>query len=30
LIPIGVIMAMLGYIVGTFGGLFVAKILSIL
>ena len=30
LIPIGVIMAMLGYIVGTFGGLLVAKILSIL
>ncbi len=30
LIPVGVIMAMLGYIVGTFGGLFVAKILSIL
>ena len=30
LIPIGVIMAMLGYIMGTFGGLFVAKILSIL
>jgi uncharacterized membrane protein len=30
LIPVGVIMAMLGYIVGTFGGLLVAKILSIL
>lgn len=30
LIPIGVIMAMLGYIIGTFGGLLVAKILSIL
>ncbi len=30
LIPIGVIMAMLGYIVGTFGGLLVAKILSII
>jgi uncharacterized membrane protein len=30
LIPIGVIMAMLGYIIGTFGGLVVAKILSII
>ncbi|MBN2768648.1 MAG: DUF819 domain-containing protein [Campylobacterales bacterium] len=30
LIPIGVIMAMFGYILGTFGGLIVAKILSII
>ena len=30
LIPIGVLMAMLGYIIGTFGGLMVAKVLEIL
>jgi len=30
LIPIGVLMAMMGYIVGTFGGLMVGKILEIL
>jgi uncharacterized membrane protein len=28
LIPIGVLMAMLGYIIGTFGGLMVGKILA--
>ena len=30
LIPIGVLMAMMGYIMGTFGGLMVGKILEIL
>jgi len=30
LIPIGVLMAMLGYIIGTFGGLMIAKVLEIL
>ncbi|MPN38405.1 hypothetical protein SDC9_185929 [bioreactor metagenome] len=30
LIPIGVLMAMLGYVIGTGGGLFVGKILSML
>jgi uncharacterized membrane protein len=30
LIPIGVLMAMLGYIVGTFGGLMVGKILELI
>jgi uncharacterized membrane protein len=30
LIPIGVLMAMLGYIIGTFGGLIVAKVLEML
>ncbi|MGO1580656.1 MAG: DUF819 family protein [Peptoniphilaceae bacterium] len=30
LIPIGVLMAMMGYIVGTGGGLIVAKIMSVL
>jgi uncharacterized membrane protein len=30
LIPVGVLMAMLGYIVGTGGGLLVGKILSLL
>ena len=30
LIPIGVLMAMMGYIVGTGGGLIVAKIMSML
>lgn len=30
LVPIGVLMALMGYILGTFGGLFVAKILSLL
>jgi uncharacterized membrane protein len=30
LVPIGVLMAMMGYVVGTGGGLIVGKILSIL
>lgn len=30
LVPIGVLMAMMGYVIGTGGGLFVAKILSLL
>ncbi|ADE57082.1 MULTISPECIES: DUF819 domain-containing protein [Aminobacterium] len=30
LVPIGVLMALMGYVVGTWGGLFVAKVLSII
>lgn len=30
LVPIGVLMALMGYVVGTWGGLFVAKILSLI
>ncbi|NLO58405.1 MAG: DUF819 family protein, partial [Synergistaceae bacterium] len=29
LVPIGVLMALMGYVVGTAGGLFVAKMLSL-
>jgi len=30
LIPIGVLMAMMGYIIGTFGGLMVGKVLEMI